>query len=75
MDYSMSIDINLRNLKEHHHIFDKNRLDDYVGYGVKFVNMRKTLIIRSPFTFNNLTDVIYQLKFLDARTKQLIKVV
>jgi hypothetical protein len=35
-----------------------------VAYGVKFENMKKVLIIRAPFVFNNLTDVNYKLRLL-----------
>lgn len=35
-----------------------------MAYGVKFENMKKVLIIRAPFVFNNLTDVNYKLRLL-----------
>ena len=48
---------------------------DYVAYGVKFENMRKILIIRAPFVFNNLTDVNYKMRLLKIDGKTLIKTV
>jgi len=58
------LDINLRNQNFYHHILNEKNRDDYVAYGVKFENMRKVLIIRAPFVFNNLTDVTYSMRLL-----------
>jgi hypothetical protein len=63
-------DVNLRNQNFYHHFINDKDKNDYVAYGVKLDNMRKVLIIRAPFAFNNLTDVNYQMRLLkyDART-------
>ncbi len=48
---------------------------DFVVYGVKVEDMRKILIIRSRFVFNNLTDVMYKVRFIDSDKKLIIKTV
>lgn len=58
------IDLNLRNQNFYNIILSDKSKDDYVGYGVKFENMRKILILRAPYVFNNLTDVIYKMRLL-----------
>ena len=50
-------DINLRNHNFYTHKLQEGNPEDFVSYGVKFENMRKQLIIRAPYCFNNLTDV------------------
>lgn len=50
-------DINLRNQNFYIHKLQEGNPEDFVSYGVKFESMRKQLIIRAPYCFNNLTDV------------------
>lgn len=69
------LDINLRNQNFYHHILNEKNRDDYVAYGVKFENMRKVLIIRAPFVFNNLTDVTYSMRLLKNDGSTVIKTV
>jgi hypothetical protein len=66
---------NLRNQNFYHHYVTKADKDDYVAYGVKFENMRKILVIRAPYVFNNLTDVNYKLRLLKHDGVTLLKVV
>ncbi|CDW82625.1 ph domain containing protein [Stylonychia lemnae] len=49
--------------------------DDYIGFGVKFENMRKVFMLRSPYVVNNMTDQDYQLKILEEDGKTIIKIV
>jgi hypothetical protein len=58
-----------------YHFFDKKVQEDFVGYGVKFENMRKMLVIRSPYTMTNLTDVNYRLRLIDPTGKQVLKII
>lgn len=38
--------------------------DEYVGYGVKIQNMKRYLIIRSPYVINNQTNRAYRLRLI-----------
>ena len=69
------IDINLRNTNFYHHIIDDHNKEDYVAYGVKLEGMRKVLIVRAPYVFNNLTDVNYKLRLLKFDGKTTIKTI
>ena len=68
-------DINLRNQNFYVHKLQEGNPEDFVSYGVKFENMRKQLIIRAPYCFNNLTDVRYKLKLLSPDGKQQLGVI
>lgn len=37
--------------------------------------MRKILIIRSRFVFNNFTDVMYKVRFVDSDQKRIVKTI
>lgn len=68
-------DINLRNQNFNVHQLVGNNTEEYVTYGVKFENMRKLLIIRSPYCFNNMTDVTYKIRLLSPDGKQMIRII
>jgi hypothetical protein len=67
--------VNLRNQNFYHHFINERNKDDYVAYGVKLDGMRKVLIVRAPFVFNNLTDVNYKMRLLKIDGKTVIKTV
>lgn len=52
---------NLKDLDFYHHVLGT---DEYVGYGVKIQNMKRYLIIRSPYVINNQTNRAYRIKLL-----------
>ena len=68
-------DVNLRNQNFYIHKLQERNPEDFVSYGVKFENMRKQLIIRAPYCFNNLTDVKYKIKLLSPDGKQQLGVI
>ena len=53
------LDVNLKDINYYHHQFSKKEPANYVGFGVKFENMRKILLIRSPYVINNKTETDY----------------
>ena len=69
------IDVNLKDPNHYHHVYTRGNEQDYVGFGIKFQNMKKILLIRSPYTITNMTDTEYQLKILDDLGKKVIELI
>lgn len=52
---------NLKDSEFYHFVLNQ---DEYVGYGVKVQNMKRYLIIRSPYVINNQTNRPYRLRLI-----------
>ena len=63
--------LNLRDMRTYIHDFSPVK-DDYIAYGVQFLNMRKVLNLRAPYVINNRTDCDYMLKLLTEDGEQII---